>query len=259
MGQVVFVGLGLNSELGISLEGLEEARRADRVFAEFYTNTMPDLNMARSEEIVGKRVLVLNRTQMEDENAADIVKAAEREKVAFLVPGDPMIATTHVALRIILARRGIRSRLVHASSIASAVCGAVGLQSFKFGKSITLPNVARSVPTSVLDTVRENRARGLHTLLLLDVGTGEQQLTINEALERLSAVDSKIDSWLSLGAARIGSTDEIVKAAVVRKLKKFEFGRAPHSIVFPGKLHFMEAEALKALFGATESDLEGST
>ncbi len=258
MGQVVFIGLGLDSEMGISLEGLEEARGANRVFGEFYTNIMPNLSMDRLEEMVGKKVLVLNRTQVEDENAAEIVKAAEQERVAFLVPGDPMIGTTHIALRIALAKRGIGSRLVHAASIVSAICGATGLQSFKFGKSITLPNVDRSVPTSVLGTVRENRTRGLHTLLLLDVRPDEEQLTISEALKRLCAADVEIDNWLGVGAARIGSASETVRAGIVKKLKSFDFGGAPHSIVFPGKLHFMEAEALKVLFGAEESDLEGS-
>ncbi len=258
MPSVVFIGLGLYDERGMSLEGLEEARRADYVFAEFYTNLMPNLKIPRLEEMLGKKILVLGRTQIEDEDGAEIVKAAGRGRVAFLVPGDPMIATTHVALRIALARKNIESRVIHGSSIVSAVCGATGLQSFKFGKSITLPNVETTIPASVLDTVRENKHRGLHTLLLLDVGIGEKQLTIGEALERLSAKDREIDDWLGVGAARIGSTDETVKAAIVRRLKTFEFGDTPHSIVFPGKLHFMEAEALKVLFGATESDVEGS-
>jgi len=30
----------------------------------------------------------------------------------------------------------------------------------------------------------------------------------------------------------------------------------PHSLVFPGKLHFMEEEALRVLDGATAADLE---
>ncbi len=258
MPSVVFIGLGLNDERGMSLEGLEEARRADYVFAEFYTSLMPNLKMPRLEEMLGKKILVLDRTQIEDEDGAEIVKAAAQGRVGFLVPGDPMIATTHVALRIAWAKKGIESRVVHGSSIVSAVCGATGLQSFKFGKSITLPNVGRSVPESVLDTVRENRSRGLHTLLLLDVRPGEGQLTISEALGRLGAADAEIDDWLGVGAARIGSINERVRAGIVRKLKSLEFGGTPHSIVFPGKLHFMEAEALKVLFGATESDLEGN-
>jgi diphthamide biosynthesis methyltransferase len=32
-----------------------------------------------------------------------------------------------------------------------------------------------------------------------------------------------------------------------------DFGGPPYSLIFPGKLHFMEAEALKVLGGAPET------
>ena len=44
----------------------------------------------------------------------------------------------------------------------------------------------------------------------------------------------------------------MVKAGYVRDLINYDFGEPPHSIVFPGKLHFMEAEALIVLAGAPE-------
>ena len=62
---------------------------------------------------------------------------------------------------------------------------------------------------------------------------------------------------MGIGIARIGATNELVKAGKVSSLKKIEFGTTPHSIVFPGRLHFMEEEALKVLDGASPSDLEG--
>ena len=55
MDSFAFIGLGLNDEKGLTLEGLEEARRADRVFAEFYTNPMPALDMKRLEKLIGKK------------------------------------------------------------------------------------------------------------------------------------------------------------------------------------------------------------
>ncbi len=258
MGKVVFIGLGLSHERGISLEGLDEAKSADKVFAEFYTNTMPGLNLLKLEALIGRKVDILSRTELEEENARRIVKAATNGKVAFLVPGDPMIATTHVAIRLALAKKGVESRVVHGSSIVSAVCGATGLQSFKFGKSITLPHRESLVPASVLDTVRENMARGLHTLILLDVMPDNKgQLTVSESLKRFLATDPSSEGWLAVGAARIGASDELVRAARAARLKPTDFGPAPHSLVFPGKLHFMEAEALRVLAGAEEQDLEG--
>ncbi len=257
MGQVVFVGLGLNSEKGISLEGLEEAQRAERVYAEFYTNLMPNLSLSALQQKVGREIQVLTRKELEDENAKEIVKSAKTGRVVFLVPGDPLIATTHVALRLTLARLGIPSRIIHGASIMSAVCGATGLQSYKFGKSITFPCREGNVPESVMETIRENKSRGLHTLLLLDLEKGTAQpLDIRTVLSQMVSVDASIDGWLGVGAARIGSSNDLVRAAKVRVLKNVDFGACPHSIVFPGKLHFMEEEALRVLDGATPSDLE---
>ncbi len=256
MSPVVLIGLGLDNEKGITVQGLEEARRADRVFAELYTNMMPDLNLHSLETMIGKKIAVLTRTQLEDENAQEIVKDAETKTVVLLVPGDPMIATTHVSLRLALAKRKIPSRIVHGASIVSAICGATGLQSYKFGKSITLPQT-EPVPKSVLETVQDNKARGLHTLLLLDVNSDQANaLTIPDALRKLAKSDSSVNEWLTVGAARIGSPSETVKAGRAKTLSGFDFGPVPHSLVFPGKLHFMEEEALRVLDGATAADLE---
>src|SRR5437016_10961333 len=169
---LAFIGLGLNDEKGITLEGLEEARRADSVFGEFYTNIMPNLDLKRLEKVIGKKVEVLDRSQLEDEGGRRLLKAASEERVAFLVPGDPLIATTHISLRLSLAKMGIASRVVHAPSIVSAVGGATGLQSYKFGKYCTIPRY-QSLSRYVIDTISANSDRGLHTLILIDVQAGK--------------------------------------------------------------------------------------
>ena len=254
---VVFVGLGLNDEKGLTIEGLEEARHAAVVFAEFYTNTMPALDRKKLELLIGKKIAVLNRIQLEDEEARSIVEEAERGKVVLLVPGDPMIATTHISIRLELAKRGIPSRIIHGPSVTSAVCGATGLQSYKFGKSVTLPREP-GVPGSLLDTVRDNKTRGLHTLILLDIRPEvARQLTISEAAAKLVIADPTLGNRVGIGVARIGSGDQFVLSARLGKLQNQDFGQIPHCLVIPGKLHFMEIEALRAFCGAEDSDLEG--
>src|SRR5438128_9858022 len=161
---LAFIGLGLNDEKGITLEGLEEARRADSVFGEFYTNIMPNLDLKRLEKVIGKKVEVLDRSQLEDEGGRRLLKAASEERVACRGPGDPWIATTHISWRLSLAKMGIASRVVHAPSIVSAVCGATGLQSYKFGKSITIPR-DQPLPRSVLDTISDNSDRGRRNMI----------------------------------------------------------------------------------------------
>jgi diphthine synthase len=253
---VAFIGLGLNDERGLTLEGLEEARHANSVFAEFYTNIMPGLDRKKLELLLGKRIVVLSRVQLEDEGGMRIVHAAETERVAFLVPGDPMIATTHISIRLELAKKGIPSKIIHGPSITSAVCGATGLQSYKFGKSVTLPQES-GVPGSVLDTVQDNKKRGLHTLILLDVRAERSgQLTIGEAAAKLVAADAGLEQSVGIGVARIGSEDQLVLSGRLGTLQGENFGKVPHSLVIPGRLHFMEAEALKAFCGAKDEDLE---
>ena len=57
---------------------------------------------------------------------------------------------------------------------------------------------------------------------------------------------------LVVGIARAGSRDPTVKAGYIKEVITHNFGVPPHSLVFPGKLHFMEAEALITFAGAPE-------
>ncbi|MDH7564489.1 MAG: diphthine synthase, partial [Candidatus Bathyarchaeota archaeon] len=139
MGEIVFVGLGLHDEAGMSLRGLEEARTADKVFIELYTSLMPDLSIKRLEAACGKPIIEATRKELEDENGRVVLDAAKTGKTVILVPGDPLIATTHVALRIDAAKQGIKTRIVHGASIVSAAIGLSGLHNYKFGKSVTIP------------------------------------------------------------------------------------------------------------------------
>lgn len=256
---LIFIGLGLNDEKGMTLEGLEESRKADSVFGEFYTNIMPNLDLKRLEKKIGKKVEVLNRAELEEEGGRRLLKAASNESVAFLVPGDPLIATTHISVRLSLAKMGIASRVIHAPSIVSAVCGATGLQSYKFGKSITVPR-DQPLPRSVLDTISDNNDRGLHTLVLLDVQVGKNsQMTIRDAVAKMTTADPRLEARLAVGVARLGSRDEKVKASNMNSLIEEDFGNGPHSLVVAGRLHFMEAEALEVLCGASKSDLRELT
>jgi diphthine synthase len=252
---LTFIGLGLNDEKGITLEGLEEARRADSAYAEFYTNIMPNLDLKRLEKEIGKKIEVLNRNDLEDERGGKMLRAASKQRVAFLVPGDPLVATTHIFLRLELTKMGVPSRVVHAPSIVSAVCGATGLQSYKFGKSVTVPR-DQPLPKSVLDTISDNTDRSLHTLLLLDVEAGKAtQMTIRDAVAEMTEADHSLETRMAVGIARLGSRDEKVKASMMNDLMDENFGSTPHSIIVVGRLHFMEVEALELLCGARQKDL----
>ena len=261
MGELVFVGLGLFDERDISLRGVEEAGDADYVFAEFYTSLLAGLSLRRLEETIRKKITVVDRRALEDENGEVILRKAERGKVAFLVPGDPLIATTHIDLRIRAEKRGIKTRVVHAASIVSAVMGLSGLQNYRFGRSVTVPFPKNgSVSQTPYEVIAENKMRNLHTLCFLDVDAEKRRyMKIREALEILLSLEEKIRKGvftlksLAVGISRAGASDGVVKAGSVEDLMIYDFGDPPHVLVVPSeRLHFMEAEALCTLAGASE-------
>jgi diphthine synthase len=257
--ELVFVGLGLHDEKGISLQGLEETKTADYAFIELYTSLLPHFSTKRFEAIVNKQVRIVSRRDLEEENGTLILNAAEKGKTVFLIPGDPFIATTHVTLRIEAEKRGIKTRIVHGASAISAIIGLSGLHNYKFGKTVTIPFLENFSETPY-NVIAQNKKRGLHTLCLLDLKVDEKRfLSINEALPLLLRIEQKRKKGIvtprtvTVGVARAGSNVPTLKADYIKELLKYDFGGPPQSLIFLGELHFMEAEALVALAGAPET------
>lgn len=78
-------------------------------------------------------------------------------------------------------------------------------------------------------------------------------MTANEAIKLLLEMEEKIkgnvfkqDSIMCV-VARAGSDEPLVVAGIIKDLIDKDFGPPLHTIVVPGKLHFMEFEALKIL------------
>jgi diphthine synthase len=260
LGELVFVGLGLYDEKDISLRGLEEIKQADTVFAELYTSLMTGLSIQKLEKLVGKKISIVSRRVLEEEGGQSILQEAEKKKVALLVPGDPLIATTHVDLRIRAKKLGIKTHVIHGASIISAAIGLSGLQNYKYGRSVTIPFPEEGFTSETpYKVIRENKKMGLHTLCFLDIKAEEEKcMTVRDGLEALLATEKRrrnrviTSDTLVIGIARAGSKNSKVKAGNVGDVIKHNFGAPPHTLVFPSKLHFMEAEALITLAGAPE-------
>ncbi len=255
MGELVFVGLGLDDEKGITLRGLEEARGADLIFAEFYTSALLGTRMSALESLVGKPIRRVGREEVE--SGTEILDAAADRRVAFLTAGDPMVATTHVDLRLRAAKAHIPTRVVHGVSIMGAAAGALGLQAYKFGRTTTVPFPSPGFhPTSPLDPILENRRAGLHTLVLLDLREDGTFLDPKEALASLLAMAAAKPTsefgrdTLVCVLSRVGSRDLRIVSGPVADVVTRELGPPLHSIVVPGALHFLEKEALIAFGGA---------
>src|SRR3989454_11598655 len=212
MGELVFVGLGLHDERGITLRGLDEARSADVVFAELYTSSLAGATIESVERLIGKKIRTLTRADVED--GGTILKAAARQKVAFLVVGDPMAATTHVDLRLRAASANIPTRIVHGVSILTAAAGALGLQVYKFGRTTTVPFPAAGFgPTSPLEGILENRRAGLHSLVLLDLREDGSLMAPQDAIALLLRMAVKMGTChfgpetLACILSRVGSPE----------------------------------------------------
>src|SRR3990172_12211805 len=260
--ELVFVGLGLNDEKGISLQGLEETKTADSVFIELYTSLMPAFILENFENLTGKKVTCVSRHNLEEENGEAIISAALKGKAVFLVPGDPFVATTHITLRLEAAKRGVKTRVVHAASIISAIIGFSGLHNYKFGKTVTVPFPENTSETPY-NVIAQNKKLGLHTLCLLDLKVDENRfLNVKEGLTQLLEIEQKrkeqivTPNTVVVGLARVGSANPTLKADEAEKLLTYDFGGPPQSLIVLGELHFMEVEALIA-FGGAPLNLRG--
>ncbi|WP_048055282.1 diphthine synthase [Pyrococcus sp. NA2] len=258
-----FIGLGLYDEKDLTLKGLEIARRCEHVFAEFYTSLMAGTNLEKIERLIGKKIRILNREDVELNFERIVLPLARDSDVAFLTAGDPLVATTHAELRIRAKRFGVKSYVIHAPSIYSAVA-ITGLHIYKFGRSATVAYPEDSwFPTSYYDVIKENKERGLHTLLFLDIKAEEKRyMKANEAMDLLLKIEEMrkegvfTKETFVVVLARAGSLEPTIRAGYVKDLIREDFGSPPHVLIVPGRLHVVEAEYLVEIAGAPQEILE---
>jgi diphthine synthase len=247
---LTFIGLGLYDKTDVSEKGLRLIREADHVFLECYTSRLMGTSHGELEEFYGKKVHLLFRDDVE-QNPDDLLARAREENVAFLCAGDPMVSTTHADLRMRAASMGIRTAIVHAASISSAVCGLSGLQNYRFGKSCSLPFPQKNwFPTTPVDVIIQNLGLRLHTLVYLDIHD-DRYMTIPEAITLIEqiAVEKKVKIPLYVGIARAGSDDPVVRAGTAVTMKPQDFGPPLHILIVPSELHDMERSYLEMFAG----------
>jgi len=252
-GKLALVGLGISDEKGISLAGLEALKSAEKIFAESYTNLLPEGTLERLEKLVGKKIGLLPRTSVEDEKI--ILQSAAAVPTALVVPGDPMIATTHVSLVLAAKKKKIPVEMFHASSVLSAAIGESGLQAYKFGKTVTLAYWRENYkPMAAYDVIAENLSRGLHTLLLLDIDEKLGAMKPNESAKLLLEMEKQGKKKILLPETEIILLQNLGRKHQARLLSPlFELaGKAsahpgPAVLIIPAKLHFLEEEFLQGL------------
>ncbi len=245
------IGLGLHDGKDVTLKGIEAAKKCEKLYAELYTSPWQG-SLEGLEKAIGKKIVTLQRSDLE-ENSKKLIDEAEKKDIVVFVPGDPLVATTHSSLIMDARKRGIDVKIIHSSSIFSAIAE-TGLHIYKFGKTATVAypedNFYPKTPYKVL---AENLKRGAHTLLLLDVkAEANRYMTVNDAIEimldleaseRRSAFTKKTKC---VGVARLGG-DTLAMYGTVEELSRQDFGNPPHALIVPAELHFSEEEFLSAL------------
>ncbi|HIQ49851.1 MAG TPA: diphthine synthase [Nanoarchaeota archaeon] len=227
------IGLGFD-EKDITLKGIEAGKKCEKCYAELYTSDWKG-DIKNIEKLIGKEIKILERSDLE-ENLDIWINEIKDYNTALFVPGDPLVATTHIAIVDQALRKGIKVKIIHAPSIISAIASC-GLQIYKFGKTATIPWSGQV--ENVAKTIEFNKQHGLHTLLLLDIGmSGEQGLKILLS-KNIITEDTDI-----IVASNLGRENEKILFCKAKEIKNFP---SPCVIIIPGKLHFAEKEFLELL------------
>lgn len=256
---LVFIGLGLYDHRDLTIRGIEEAKCCDLLFLEEYTSFLPGAEKKDIEREVGVEIRSLSRREVEDLGEELILEPAKTRKVGLLVPGDPLISTTHVYLRVRAKLLGIPTKVVHNASIMSAAPSISGLQNYRFGRSASIPFPAEGFfPDTPYDVLKENLHLNLHTLFYLDIKVdeaGRRLMRAREGVDYLLKIEKKrregvfLENRLCVALAGIGSQNPVIKAGEARSLHKSRLGAIPQCLIVPGELHFMEKEYLQAFAG----------
>jgi len=244
------IGLGIGPG-ALSVRALETLKKCDKIYLEAYTS-IPQTGIKELGALTGREIQQLQRNVVEETDL--LLRDAKEKAIAFMVPGDPLVATTHSSLLVAARRNKVPCQVIHSSSIYSVIAEC-GLQMYKFGKTTTVPFPQENYsPTSPYGAIAANQKAGLHTLILLDIQVGpdsQRYMTIPEAIKILVEMEKEKGKNLFspktrlVGLAHMGEKDQLIRYAALPVLAKTDFGQPPHCLVYPAELHFQEKELLE--------------
>ena len=113
--------------------------------------------------------------------------------------------------------------------------------------------------------IYKNIIEGNHTTLLLEYNQDKDFfLKPNDALNGLVEAEKGqkrnviSTSTFAIIASRIGFKDQTIISGKISSLKNKEFGKPPHTIIIPGRMHFTESDALKILGECIDEPFDNS-
>lgn len=257
-----FVGLGISGADSISVSTQKLLKQADIVYMEQFTSPISKSDTAKIKKLAKSKLKIAKRWMVED--GTEILKNAKKKKVVLLAYGDPYIATTHIELRVRAIQEKIKTQTVHAASSLTSLVGEAGLHYYKIGKIVTIMSELKSMTTPYY-VIYKNLIDGNHTLLLLEYNQDaefflEPKNALNALLETEKEQKRKVihPSTFVIVASRIGFKNQEITSGKISTLKKIDFGKPPHTIIIPGKLHFTESDAIKVLTKCHDDPFDNS-
>ena len=257
-----FIGLGISGVDSISTSTQKLLKQADFVYLEQFTSPISKCEISKIKKFVKKNFKIAKRWMIED--GKEILKNAKKNIVILLSYGDPYIATTHIELRARAIQNKIKTLSVHAASALTSVVGECGLHYYKIGRIVTIMRDLKALTTPYY-VIYKNLIDGNHTLLLLEYDQDSKFfLKPNNAFVGLSDTEKEqrrkviLPSTFAIVASRIGFKNQSISSGKISILKKKNYGKPPHAIIIPGKLHFTESEAIMALTKCITKPLDNS-
>lgn len=252
---LTLVGLGLNPKKHLTLEAVEKIKDGEEIFMELYTSRLMDISLDELEKFTGRKITLIERKIVESDFLID---RSRNKNVVLLVPGDPMMATTHVELKLSAFEKNVPFGIVNGISVQCVIPSILGLQNYKFGRSVSIPFPDYDYyPESVYNFIGENRRLGLHTIVFLDLREN-LEMSAKMAFDILLKMEEKYkkgiidENMLVAVISRAGSSRERVYAGTIKKLMLMDLGETPQILVIIGNLHYMEREALVKFAGLEE-------
>ncbi len=270
------IGLGLNIKQ-INKEILEAIKNSDIVYLESYTSYFYE-TIEKIQKELDKKIIPLSRKEVEQKlkNEKTIIEEAKEKKVSLLIIGDPLSATTHSELLLEAKKEKIETKVYHNVSIINAITN-TGLEIYKFGKTASIVFPRKNwFPKNYYEIIKENKKINAHTLLLLDIITTEEEIknldtkimeenieeqiittydnnkmllmTPNQAIKVLLKIEEEkkekkvTEETKIFVCSRLQQKDEKIITGTIKELKNYNFGKGPHSIIIPSKMHFIEEE-----------------
>jgi diphthine synthase len=257
-----FVGLGICGVDGISSGALEVLKTADVTFLENFTSPIGKNELSRIKKLVKGKFRIAPRWMVED--GKTILSEAKKKNVVLLSYGDPYIATTHIELRTRAESEKIKTKTIHGASAIMSLIGECGLHYYKMGPPVTL--MKEQSLTTVYYTIYENLLKGNHSILLLEYNSeinfflepkeAFSNLLFAEKEQGRNAID---ESTFVIVASRVGSKNQNIIAGKISSLVNIDFGKPPHTIILPGRLHFTEQDALKMFAKCIDDPFDNSS